>query len=76
MRREITPSGVSVGNRQVQWSFIRTVIYAVGQKPLREEAMALSGCAGEFHQIGDCAVPKNILAATQAAWTVAREIGS
>jgi 2,4-dienoyl-CoA reductase-like NADH-dependent reductase (Old Yellow Enzyme family)/thioredoxin reductase len=74
---EITPSGVSVtGPAGSMELHADTVVYAVGQKPLREEAMALSGCAGEFHQIGDCAVPKNILAATQAAWTVAREIGS
>jgi pyruvate/2-oxoglutarate dehydrogenase complex dihydrolipoamide dehydrogenase (E3) component len=53
-----------------------TVVYAVGQKPLREEAAALGGCAPEFYQIGDCVTPKNILAATQAAWTVARDIGT
>jgi 2,4-dienoyl-CoA reductase-like NADH-dependent reductase (Old Yellow Enzyme family)/thioredoxin reductase len=51
-----------------------TVIYATGQKPLREETKALSGCAAEFYQIGDCVTPKNIMAATQAAWTVARDI--
>ncbi len=52
-----------------------TVIYATGQKPLREEAAALSKCVGEFYQIGDCLTPKNILSATQAAWTIARDIG-
>ena len=52
-----------------------TVIYAAGQKPLDSEAAALSDCAGEFYQIGDCVVPKNIFAATQAAWTIARDIG-
>lgn len=73
---EITPSGVSVTEPKGMMELnADTVVYAVGQKPLREEAAALSGCAGEFHQIGDCVTPKNILAATQAAWTVAREIG-
>ncbi len=49
-----------------------TVVYAVGQRPLREEAMALSGCSDEFHMVGDCVAPKNILAATREAWAVAR----
>jgi 2,4-dienoyl-CoA reductase-like NADH-dependent reductase (Old Yellow Enzyme family)/thioredoxin reductase len=72
---EITPSGVSVtGPAGAQGLSADTVVYAVGQKPLRAEAAALSQCAGEFHQIGDCVTPKNILAATQAAWTVARDI--
>ena len=51
------------------------MIYATGQKPLREEAAALSDFAGEFYYIGDCVTPKNILTATQAAYTVARDIG-
>ena len=52
-----------------------TVVYAVGQKPLREEAQALSGCAPEFYALGDCVTPRNIFAATQAAWSIARDIG-
>lgn len=52
-----------------------TVVYATGQKPLSDEAASLRDCAGEFYQIGDCVAPENILAATQAAWTIARDIG-
>lgn len=52
-----------------------TVIYAIGQKPLSDEAGALRFCAPEFHQIGDCNVPKNILTANSTAFTVARDIG-
>ena len=52
-----------------------TVIYAIGQTPLREEAFALSCCAPEFYQIGDCLTPKNILAANQAGYAAARAIG-
>jgi len=52
-----------------------TVIYAVGQKPLSDEAAALGSCAPEFYMIGDCRVPRNIAAATSAAYTVARDIG-
>ncbi|NLA88151.1 MAG: FAD-dependent oxidoreductase, partial [Clostridiales bacterium] len=52
-----------------------TVIYAVGQMPLSAEALALRFCAPEFYMLGDCNVPKNIAAATSAAYTIARDIG-
>jgi pyruvate/2-oxoglutarate dehydrogenase complex dihydrolipoamide dehydrogenase (E3) component len=52
-----------------------TVIYAIGQRPLLEEADALRACAPEFHQIGDCLTPKNIRAATKAAYFIASSIG-
>ncbi|MBR5381374.1 MAG: FAD-dependent oxidoreductase, partial [Oscillospiraceae bacterium] len=52
-----------------------TVIYAVGQKSVRDEAIALAPYAAEFHMIGDSVAPKNILAATQAAYQIARDIG-
>ena len=52
-----------------------TVIYAVGQRPLYEEASALRTCAPAFYQIGDCNVPKNITAATSAAYTISKDIG-
>ena len=72
---EITPGGVNVTGPEGALELkADTVVYAVGQKPLSEEAAALRACAGEFHMIGDCRAPKNIFAATQAAWTVARDI--
>jgi pyruvate/2-oxoglutarate dehydrogenase complex dihydrolipoamide dehydrogenase (E3) component len=52
-----------------------TVIYAAGQRPLREEAEALMNCAPEFYALGDCVTPKNIVTATQAAFHIARDIG-
>jgi 2,4-dienoyl-CoA reductase-like NADH-dependent reductase (Old Yellow Enzyme family)/thioredoxin reductase len=52
-----------------------TVIYAVGQEPLSEEAIALSGCAQEFHMIGDCLKPANIHKATSDAFYIAGGIG-
>jgi pyruvate/2-oxoglutarate dehydrogenase complex dihydrolipoamide dehydrogenase (E3) component len=56
-----------------------TVIYAVGLKPEREKADALRACAlslpCQFHQIGDCLAPKNILEANQAGYHIARDIG-
>jgi pyruvate/2-oxoglutarate dehydrogenase complex dihydrolipoamide dehydrogenase (E3) component len=51
-----------------------TVVYAVGQAPLLKEALALSACAFEFYQIGDCLTPENIMAATQTAYMTARDI--
>ncbi len=52
-----------------------TVIYAVGQRPLSDEAMALSVCAPEFYMAGDCVSARNILAATSEAYNAARDIG-
>ena len=52
-----------------------TVICAAGQRPLREEALALRDCAREFYAIGDCVSPRNILAATQEAEQLMIDIG-
>ena len=52
-----------------------TVIYAVGQKPLSDEAMALGPCAPEFYPVGDCVASRSILAATTEAYNAARDIG-
>lgn len=52
-----------------------TVIYAVGQQPLLEEANALRFCAPEFYPIADCVSPKNIMNATTQAYYTARNIG-
>ncbi|MDR2611087.1 MAG: FAD-dependent oxidoreductase [Clostridiales Family XIII bacterium] len=52
-----------------------TVVYATGQIPKRDEAVALSAVAPEFYQIGDCVAPRNILSATQEAYTIANDIG-
>ena len=52
-----------------------TVIYAMGQIPLRDEADALRGCAPLFFELGDCVEPKNIYTANSTAYTIARDIG-
>ena len=52
-----------------------TVIYAVGQAPLADEARALSGCAPEFYIVGDCRQPKNIMQATAMADAAVQDIG-
>ena len=51
------------------------MIYAVGQKPLSDEAIALSACAPEFYLVGDCLSARSILAATTEAYNAARDIG-
>ena len=52
-----------------------TVIYALGQVPLREEVNALRGCAPLFFELGDCVETKNIYTANSTAYTIARDIG-
>ncbi len=52
-----------------------TVIYAVGQKPNRDDALMLNFCAPEFYMIGDCTAPRNITAATGEAYAVSRNLG-
>ena len=51
------------------------VIIATGQKPLRDEAIALNYCAPEVYYLGDCVMPKNITTATATAFLTARNIG-
>lgn len=75
---EITDSGVKVLNLQTnQEDTIEcdTVIYAVGQKPEADSAIALSQCATDFYMIGDCTTPKNIFQATNSAYNIVRDIG-
>ena len=63
------------GDRTPKLYAADTVIYAVGQTPLSDEAQALRCCAPEFHMIGDCLSPKNIEHATFTARTIVRNIG-
>ena len=74
--KEITHKGVLCdtpdGEKLVKGD---TVILALGMRPLWDEAAAMSECAGEFHMIGDCRSPRNIIAATSEGWTIARNIG-
>ena len=69
----IAPDGVSAADGR---SFpADTVIAATGQRPLMDEAAAFFDCAPEFCPLGDCLAPRNILSATQEAYTAARDIG-
>jgi 2,4-dienoyl-CoA reductase-like NADH-dependent reductase (Old Yellow Enzyme family)/thioredoxin reductase len=74
---DITKAGVLVETKDGgQKTFAAdTVIYAVGQRPLSDEADALRFLAPEFHQIGDCLTPKNIVEATRAAYNITRDLG-
>ncbi|NLO98107.1 MAG: FAD-dependent oxidoreductase, partial [Peptococcaceae bacterium] len=73
---EITEKGVIAEKDGEQQLFeAETVVYAVGQSPLHEEAMALHDCAPEFYVLGDCVAPRNITNATSAAYEISRSIG-
>ncbi len=73
---EVTETGLRVAGPEGEYEIkADTVIYAAGQRPLREDALALRDCAKEFYMLGDCVTPKNIVAATQAAFQLARDIG-
>ena len=52
-----------------------TIVYAVGQTPLRGQAAALGACAPEFCMLGDCVSPRNITDATSEAFLISRNIG-
>ncbi len=74
---EITPQGVRCQDKEGKDVFYpaEKVIYAVGQRPLQEEALALKFCAPEFYMIGDCLGAKNIANATAQAHDVACNLG-
>ena len=73
---EIRPDGVLCRQAEGEKLFpADTVIYAVGQRPEREAALALRACAPEFYLLGDCVSPKNITNATGPAFQIARDIG-
>ncbi|MCL1829162.1 MAG: FAD-dependent oxidoreductase [Oscillospiraceae bacterium] len=74
---EITDKGVLCETEKKEQKLFEadTVVYAVGQRPLHEEVSALSGICPEFHILGDCVAPRNILAATAAAYDIGRAIG-
>ena len=74
--KEITASGVVCETGGAEKTYdADTVVYAVGQKPNREAAVALGVCAPEFHMLGDCVSPRNITDATAEAFMIARNIG-
>ncbi len=74
--KEITHHGVLCETEAGEKFFSAdTVIYAVGQKPLQNEALALRFCAPEFYMIGDCVTPKSITNATGLAYDLAVSIG-
>ncbi len=74
--KEITENGVvcESGGKSLFFE-ADTVIYALGQKPLQEQAAALSYCTPVFYAIGDCLAPRNIMNATSTAFTTANSIG-
>jgi 2,4-dienoyl-CoA reductase-like NADH-dependent reductase (Old Yellow Enzyme family)/NADPH-dependent 2,4-dienoyl-CoA reductase/sulfur reductase-like enzyme len=72
----VTPEGVECGGPDGKRSIpADTVIYAVGQTPLADEALALHDLAPEFYIIGDCFKVRTIGVAVKTAYTAARCIG-
>ena len=75
--KEITESGVFAETTDGETVFTAdTVIYATGQAPLADEAIALHDCAAGFYLVGDCAAPANIMNATHTAFVTACDIGA
>lgn len=73
---EITDDGIIGRNAEGEKLYpADTVIYAVGQRPLAEEAEQFRFCAPEFYTIGDCVTPATIYQATSQAFYAARDIG-
>ncbi|MDR0904866.1 MAG: NAD(P)/FAD-dependent oxidoreductase [Oscillospiraceae bacterium] len=74
---QIEKNGVKceLPNGETKFFDADTVIYAVGQAPLWDDADEMRFIAPEFHQIGDGLSPKNIHAATRAAYFTAVNIG-
>ena len=73
---EVTPDGVlaETGGGVKEFK-ADTVVYAVGQSPLQNDAMAFHTAAPEFYVLGDCVAPQNITNATSSAYEIARSIG-
>jgi 2,4-dienoyl-CoA reductase-like NADH-dependent reductase (Old Yellow Enzyme family)/thioredoxin reductase len=70
--RTVLRADAEIGSRKLYEA--DTIVYATGQHALLEEADALRFTAPEFHQIGDCWIPRNIYQATRMAFVVARDI--
>ena len=74
--KEISGNGVLCENAEGTFELpCDSVVYAVGQKPKREEAAALMKCAPEVYLIGDCISSRNITSANAEAYMISRNIG-
>jgi 2,4-dienoyl-CoA reductase-like NADH-dependent reductase (Old Yellow Enzyme family)/thioredoxin reductase len=51
------------------------VVYAVGQRSMRDASLALALCAPDFYLVGDCKAARNITEANTEGFFVARDIG-
>jgi 2,4-dienoyl-CoA reductase-like NADH-dependent reductase (Old Yellow Enzyme family)/thioredoxin reductase len=50
------------------------IVYATGQRPLREEAMKFNFLAPEFYMIGDCVASRNMMSSINEAYFTARNL--
>ena len=74
---EVTDEGLKVDEKGIGEHVIPadTVIYAVGQVPLIDEAQAFRSVAKEFYQIGDCVAASTIYTATSTGYQIALDLG-
>jgi len=74
--KEITPTEIVCETDGVEKRYkADTVVYAVGQAPIRAEAIALGECAPEFYMIGDCVQPRNMASTVGEAFIISRDLG-
>lgn len=69
---EITPLGVTLADDTKIAA--DTVIYATGQAPRRQEALAFNDSAPQVIMLGDCTSVGNIKSATESAWAAANNL--
>jgi 2,4-dienoyl-CoA reductase-like NADH-dependent reductase (Old Yellow Enzyme family)/NADPH-dependent 2,4-dienoyl-CoA reductase/sulfur reductase-like enzyme len=73
---EITDKGIIVRDKNGNRNEIETdtVVLSLGVKPLRETAEKFRGLAREFHVIGDCSRPRNLMSAVHDAFNITAEM--
>jgi 2,4-dienoyl-CoA reductase-like NADH-dependent reductase (Old Yellow Enzyme family)/thioredoxin reductase len=76
MLDEITVKGIIVRDKMGNRNEIAadTVVLSLGVRPLRERAEEFRGLAREFHVIGDCSRPRNLMSAIHDAFTITAEM--
>jgi 2,4-dienoyl-CoA reductase-like NADH-dependent reductase (Old Yellow Enzyme family)/thioredoxin reductase len=73
---EITGKGIIVRDKKGNRNEIAadTVVLSLGVKPLHERAEEFRGLAKEFHVIGDCISPGNLMSAIHGAFNITAEM--
>ena len=74
--REITDKGAVVSDKEGKHLNLdaETIVLSLGVKSNHESVNSFKGLAREFHVIGDCANPRNLMAAIHNAFNITAEI--